>query len=92
MECTFLEAAVRAGEIDRDYDDLMGAFHNAFFAKDCTTMDYIEQVIFLRRCAEVWNIATTLPYAELVATLREKVDWLLGDYLPNHKPGDNIPK
>ena len=44
MECTFLEAAVRAGEVDRDYDDLMGAFHNAFFAKDCITMDYIEQV------------------------------------------------
>ena len=39
-----MEAAVRAGEVDRDYDDLMGAFHNAFFAKDCITMDYIEQV------------------------------------------------
>lgn len=70
----------------------MGAFHNAFFAKDAATMDYVEQVIFLRKIAEVWNIPTTLAYAKLSTQLRAKVDWLLEDYLPNHKPGDNIPK
>ena len=46
-ETTFLDSAVRAGEVSRDYDDLMGAFHNAFFAKDTVTMDYIEQVRYL---------------------------------------------
>lgn len=46
-ETTFLDAAVRAGEITRDYDDLMCSFHNAFFAKDATAMDYIEQVQYI---------------------------------------------
>lgn len=41
---TFLEAAVRAGEISRDYDDIMTAFREAFFAKNAERMDYIEQV------------------------------------------------
>jgi hypothetical protein len=92
VEASFLDTAVRAGEVNRDYDDLMGAFHNAFFAKDTVTMDYIEQVIFLRKIAEVWNISPTLPYGELSAVLREKVQWLQSEYLPNHNPGDNIPK
>lgn len=83
---------MRAGELARDYDDLMGAFHNAFFAKDMVTMDYIEQVIFLRKVAEVWNIAPLQSYAELSAQLAEKVRWLIEEYLPNHNPGDNIPK
>lgn len=87
-----MDAAVRSGEITRDYDDLMGAFHNAFFAKDTITMDYIEQVIFLRKIAEVWGIATTQSYPKLCAALREKVTWLTEQYLPKHNPGDNIPK
>ena len=41
---TFLEAAVRAGEISRDYDDIMTSFREAFFAKNAERMDYIEQV------------------------------------------------
>jgi len=49
-------------------------------------------VIFLRKVAEVWNIAVTLPYSDLIAALRERVDWLLTKYLPHHNPGDNIPK
>jgi hypothetical protein len=91
-ESTFLDAAVKLGEINRNYDDLMGAFHNAFFAKDTVTMDYLEQVIFLRKVAEVWNISPTLPYGELSAALAEKVAWLTQEYLPHHQPGDNIPK
>eukprot|EP01032_Pedospumella_encystans_P009217 gene9217-10873_t len=31
---TFLEAAVRGGEISRDYDDIMTSFREAFFAKN----------------------------------------------------------
>jgi len=53
---------------------------------------YIFQVIFLRKVAEVWNISVTLPYSDLAAALRERVDWLLTEYLPHHNPGDNIPK
>lgn len=49
-------------------------------------------MIFLRKVAEVWNIAVTLPYSDLIAALRERVDWLLTEYLPHHNPGDNIPK
>lgn len=44
VESTFLEVAVRAGEISRNYDDVMSAFRDAFFAKDTVAMDYIEQV------------------------------------------------
>jgi hypothetical protein len=91
-ESTFLDAAVKLGEINRNYDDLMGAFHNAFFSKDTVTMDYLEQVIFLRKVAEVWNISPTLPYGELSAALAERVAWLTQEYLPHHQPGDNIPK
>ena len=53
---------------------------------------YYEQVIFLRKIAEVWNLSPTLPYGELGAALKEKVQWLQQEYLPNHNPGDNIPK
>lgn len=83
---------MRLGEITRNYDDVMGAFHNAFFAKDTATMDYLEQVIFLRKIAEVWNISPTLPYGQLSVALAERVQWLTQEYLPHHQPGDNIPK
>jgi hypothetical protein len=46
----------------------------------------------LRKIAEVWNISTTLSYAALSVALKERVNWLLTEYLPNHNPGDNIPK
>lgn len=49
-------------------------------------------MIFLRKVAEVWNISIPSPYSDLTAALRERVDWLLTEYLPNHNPGDNIPK
>ncbi len=37
---------MRAGEISRDYDDIMTSFREAFFAKNAERMDYIEQVKF----------------------------------------------
>jgi len=50
VESTFLEVAVRAGEISRNYDDVMSAFRDAFFAKDTVAMDYIEQVCCALLC------------------------------------------
>lgn len=88
----FLESAVLSGELTRDYDDLMIQFRAAFFARDFEQQEYIENVIFLRKIAEVWNIRVTQSYGGLVAELKERVAWLLNDYLPNHSPGDAVPK
>ena len=45
---------MRAGEISRNYDDVMTAFRDAFFAKDTVAMDYIEQV----RCVLLFVVCT----------------------------------
>jgi hypothetical protein len=89
---TFLDIVVRAGDLTRDYDDLMSAFRAAFFTKDFSQQDHIEHVIFLRKVAEVWNIALTLGVTQLSAKLIERVTWLSDEYLANHSPGDSIPK
>lgn len=49
----FLHDAVCAGEISRDYDDIMAQFHTAFFAKNFKEQDHVEHIIFLRKVAEV---------------------------------------
>jgi hypothetical protein len=46
-DVTFLDAAVRKGEISRDYDDLMYSFHSAFYSRDSAEMDYLERVRIL---------------------------------------------
>ena len=89
---TFLDIVVRAGDISRDYDDLMSAFRVAFFKKDYKQQDHIEHVIFLRKIMEVWNIAPTLSVNALSAAIKEKVIWLRNEYLPAHNPGDSIPR
>ena len=89
---TFLDIVVRAGDISRDYDDLMSAFRVAFFKKDYSQQDHIEHVIFLRKVVEVWNIAPTLSVNALSAAIKERVLWLKNEYLPSHNPGDSIPK
>jgi hypothetical protein len=70
----------------------MSAFRAAFFTKDFSQQDHIEHVIFLRKVAEVWNIALTLGVTQLSAKLIERVTWLSDEYLANHSPGDSIPK
>lgn len=91
-ELTFLDLVVRSGELTRDYDDLMSAFRAAFFGKDMKQQDHIEHVIFLRKIAEVWNIALTLGVVALSSSLKERVLWLKEEYLATHSPGDSIPR
>eukprot|EP00605_Chrysophyceae_sp_TOSAG23-4_P001876 GSChrysophyteH1.ASY1.ANO1.2071.1 assembled CDS len=80
------------GELSRDYDELMAIFHDEFIKNNEEGKDTIERVIFLRKIAEVWAIVTTQSYSQLVIQLTEKVQWLLNEYLPNHHPGDAVPK
>ena len=92
MGTTFLHAAVVSGEITREYDDLMADFNDAFIAKNEQTMDQIENIIFLRRVAEVWNLTLTMSYNELSEKLLERVEWVKDEYLAKHQPGDGIPR
>jgi glucosamine-6-phosphate deaminase len=89
---TFLHAAVVSGEITRDYDELMCDFNDAFSMRSEHTMDQIENVLFLRRVAEVWNLTLTCSYDELSRRLIERVEWVRDEYLAKHQPGDGIPK
>lgn len=89
---TLLEQYVRKGYLTLEYDDLMSEFHQAFFDKDETQLEQIENVIFLRKIAEVWKITLTQNYSQLIAELKEKVGWIQNDYLCNHQPGDAVPK
>ena len=88
----FLHDAVSTGELTRNYDDLMTAFNEAFFSKDYSTQDVIENIIFLRKVAEVWTIDLTQNYNKLIFELRAKVEWLRDEYLAKHQPGDAVPK
>ena len=89
---TFLHAAVVSGEITRDYDDLMADFRDAFFKQDEQIMDQLENIMFLRRVAEVWNLTLTMSYNDLSEKLLERVEWVKNEYLAKHQPGDAIPK
>jgi glucosamine-6-phosphate deaminase len=40
----------------------------------------------------VWNIVVSQDAQELEVALKSRVDWLLKEYLQNHKPGDHVPK
>ena len=67
---SFLEKSVSRGDLQRDYDDLLGEFRRAFFAEldnsksskarrkkeQTMTRDEIENIIFLRKVAEVFDI------------------------------------
>jgi 6-phosphogluconolactonase/glucosamine-6-phosphate isomerase/deaminase len=89
---SFLHAAVLSGEITRDYDELMSDFHRAFILRREDKMDQIENIIFLRKIAEVWNLTLTMSYNELSDRLRERVQFLQSSYLDTHEPGDAIPR
>ena len=80
----FLHDAVCAGEIGRDYDDLMAQFHTAFFAKNFKGQDHAEHIIFLRKVAEVWQISTSLKYDELENELKKRIEWIKTNYLGHH--------
>lgn len=90
----FLTTVVQQGEITRDYDDLLSEFRDAFFLGDSQAEieEKVENIIFLRKIVEVWMIPPTMNYALLIAQMKEKLDWLWNVYLPNHQPGDAIPK
>ena len=88
----FLSDAVLAGEITRDYDDLMGEFRSAFFAQNFKAQDRVEHIIFLRKMAEVFNVRVTLAYQSLIRELGKAVENLRVEYLDKHSPGDGIPK
>lgn len=89
---SLLEYLVRRGYLTLEYDDLMSEFHTAFFNKDPIKQEVIENIIFLRKIAEVWKITLTMNYSQLVNELREKIQWIQVDYLRNHQPGDAVPK
>lgn len=88
----FVEDAVHTGQLTREYDDLMCLFREAFFEKKYRLQEYIENIIFLRKVAEVWKIEVRESYSKLIANLKEHLYWIRDEYLPNHQPGDAIPK
>lgn len=88
----FLHECVINGEVARDYDDVMREFNIAFFARDFKTQDRIENIIFIRKVAEVWAIPIMQSYSSLEAQLRERIDWIYLEYLAHHNPGDAVPK
>ena len=88
---TRLYEIVLAGEMARDYDDLMMEFRRAFLAADEDHQSDVECTIFLRKVAEVWQIQTVQSYGALAAQLKERVDWLLLT-LQSFRPGDAMPK
>jgi len=83
---------INSGELSRDYDELMAIFHDCFIRGDEEGKDNVERIIFLLKVAEVWAIATTQSYSNLVTQFTERVKWILDDYLANHHPGDAVPK
>lgn len=89
---TFIEGAVKNGHLQREYDDLMSEFRDAFFRQDFKTQDWIENIIFLRKVAEVWQITVQQSYGSLAEQLVAKVRWIKDDYLAHHQPGDAVPK
>lgn len=89
---SFIEGAVKDGHLQREYDDLMFEFREAFFRQDFKTQDWIENIIFLRKVAEVWQITVQQSYGTLAAQLKEKVVWVKDEYLAHHQPGDAVPK
>lgn len=90
-KCSTLSHLVNAGELSRDYDELMSIFRDAFQNKDQAGQDYVENIIFLRVVCYVWNIVLTQTYSQLEAQVQERVTWLLQEYLPKHQPGDAVP-
>lgn len=88
----FVEDAVHTGQLTREYDDLMCLFSEAFFDKQSHLEDYIENIIFLRKIAEVWKIEIRETYSKLINNLKEKLLWMKNEYLPHHQPGDAIPR
>jgi 6-phosphogluconolactonase/glucosamine-6-phosphate isomerase/deaminase len=88
---SYLAHLVHAGELNRDYDELMAVFRDAFLNKDQEGQDYVEMIIFLRTVCYVWNIVLTQTYSQLEAQVYERVQYLLNEYLSNHQPGDAVP-
>lgn len=91
-EESVLARLVHAGELSRDYDELMAIFYEAFVSKNEAGKDEVEKIIFLRKICEVWNIVTTQSYTTLVVQIAERVMWLLEEYLPKQQPGDHVPR
>lgn len=88
----FIDHMVTAGQLTREYDDIMIEFREAFFAKDFATQDHIENIIFIRKVAEVWQIRLTGSYGAIIVELKDKVEWIKNDYLAHHQRGDAVPK
>lgn len=88
----FLEEAVTMGELTREYDDLMSDFRKAFIIKDEEAQDHIENIIFLRKIAEVWRNSLSQNYKVLCEELKKEVEWIKNHYLLAHMPGDAVPK
>lgn len=89
---SFLEYAVMNGEITRDYDDIMTQFREAFLVRDFHGQDTVENIIFLRKIVEVWNIPVHQSYNALCLAIRQQVNWVMDEYLRKHNAGDSIPK
>jgi hypothetical protein len=87
-----LSTLIHNGELTRDYDELMALFRDAFMNDDEAGKDHVEKIIFLRMICYVWSIDTSQIYANLAVQVRARVDWLITEYLPNHSPGDAVPK
>ncbi len=88
----FIDHAVTAGQLTREYDDIMIEFREAFFEKDFATQEHIENIIFTRKVAEVWQIGLTQSYSAIIVQLKAKVEWIRNDYLSHHQRGDAVPR
>ncbi|RYG68049.1 hypothetical protein EON64_06060 [archaeon] len=89
---SLLEDIVRKGLLTLEYDDLMCEFHDAFHTKDFKMQDYIENVIFLRKVAEVYKITVTSNYNQLITELKGRMAYIQEEYLKKHIGGDVLPK
>lgn len=89
---TVLEDIVFSGDLTCEYDDLMSRFREAFFHCQNDRQEDIENIIFLRKIAEVWQISFTQSYNILINELKSKANWILYDYLAKHQAGDSVPK
>ena len=87
----FLKAAVDAGEVFRDYDELMADFRECFWARNAAGEARIEHLIFIRKVEEVFVDGGATHGSGLFDAIREGIEWVRTEYLDKHMPGDAVP-
>jgi hypothetical protein len=74
---SFIDECVANGRVSIDYDALMSEFRVAFLAKDYAAQERIENLIFLKMVASVWEVPTAVGSSNsslaVAAALTDKV-------------------